>query len=150
MDPTQLARFVCFTLLNAPLNYLWQQFLERTFPGYPGSSSSSSSSRGGNNYRQDLEKGRHDDNHITIGKGAGREASSSSGGAHGTSSKPKLNLRNTFIKWFLDGIFLGALFNTVMLLVVMGALKGESVKVIQRNLETVSFFFFPIWPAGGI
>lgn len=138
MDPIQLTRFVCFTLLNAPLNYLWQQFLERTFPGYPGSSSSSS--RGGKHHRQDLEKGRHDDNHITIGKGAGREASSSSGGAHATSSKPKLNLCNIFIKWFLDSIFLGALFNTVMLLVVMGALKGESVKVIQRNLETVSLF----------
>lgn len=131
MDHVQLARFVFFAILNAPLNYLWQHFLERTFPGYPRPSRS----RG--KYRQDLEKGRD------IGKGAprGRDL------ARPQASKPKLNLRNTFIKWFIDSIFLGAIFNTVMFLVLMGAMKGESFKVIQSNLETVRFVGLPL---GGV
>lgn len=111
----QLARFVFFTLTNAPLNWLWQQFLERSFPGYPTSSRVS---------KQDLEKG-------------GIAKSGTIQGQEGRITKPKLNLRNTFIKWFVDCMCLGALFNTVSFLVMMGLMKGESFELIKKNLETV-------------
>ncbi|KAM5349445.1 hypothetical protein ACJ41O_005950 [Fusarium nematophilum] len=35
LDLLQLLRFVTLTLITAPPNYHWQQFLERTFPAYP-------------------------------------------------------------------------------------------------------------------
>lgn len=114
LDHIQLARFMLFTILNAPPNYLWQQFLERSFPAYARSSSGED--------RQDPEKG-------DAGTGArGEEAT----------SKSKLNLRNTLIKWFVDCILLGAIFNTVEFLVLMGIMKGESFESICRNLKTVS------------
>lgn len=34
IDPVPLAHFVLFSLLACPPNYLWQTWLERTFPGY--------------------------------------------------------------------------------------------------------------------
>ena len=35
LDYTVILRFLLFTLLNTPPNFLWQQFLEQKFPAYP-------------------------------------------------------------------------------------------------------------------
>lgn len=59
--------------------------------------------------------------------------------------KPKLNIRNTFTKWFMDCILLGAIFNTVAFLVIMGILKGQSLEIIGQNIRTVSGISVPGW-----
>lgn len=79
-------------------------------------------------YNRDLESGKTE-------KGAGCQEAT---------NKPKLNKRNTFIKWFVDSICLGAVFNTVMFLALMGAMKGESLDLIKRNLENVSVLYRPV------
>ena len=35
LDFKLVIQFFLFTLLNTPPNFLWQQFLEKKFPGYP-------------------------------------------------------------------------------------------------------------------
>lgn len=54
------------------------------------------------------------------------------------SSKPRLNVRNTLYKWFLDCITLGALVNTVVFLVLMGMMKGQAWESVVMNVKMVS------------
>ncbi|KAL7934710.1 hypothetical protein V8C35DRAFT_327085 [Trichoderma chlorosporum] len=35
LDLILLLRFIVYTLITAPPNYLWQQFLEKSLPAYP-------------------------------------------------------------------------------------------------------------------
>ena len=35
LDYIPILQFLVFTLLNTPPNFLWQEFLEKKFPGYP-------------------------------------------------------------------------------------------------------------------
>lgn len=102
-------------VLTAPPNYQWQILLERWFPAYARTSPASDNSRDG----RDIEKE------------PGRQAEDASG-------KPKLNMRNTLIKWFVDCITLGALWNTVAFLLIMGLMKGQDMGEIGQNLTTVS------------
>lgn len=55
-----------------------------------------------------------------------------------SSSKPRLNIRNTLCKWFLDCITLGALLNTVVFLMVMGLMKGQTLESVGMNIKMVS------------
>lgn len=55
-----------------------------------------------------------------------------------SSSKPRLNIRNTLCKWFLDCITLGALLNTVVFLMGMGLMKGQTLDSVGMNMKTVS------------
>lgn len=71
---------------------------------------------------RDLEKGR-----------TGQEASRVE-----PSSKSGLNIRNTFCKWFLDCITLGALVNTVVFLVLMGLMKGQTWASVVMSVKMVS------------
>lgn len=71
---------------------------------------------------RDLEKG-------TFGQG------SPDGEAGG---KPKLNIRNTLTKWFVDCMLVGAILNTLAFFVIMGFLKGQSFVMIAQTIRTVS------------
>jgi hypothetical protein len=110
----QLLRFVALSLITTPPNYMWQQLLERTFPAYQ----TTSASREG----RDVEKGGEK---LEPGNGAVAE-------------KPKLNVRNTLTKWFVDCITLGAVMNTVAFLLLMGIMKAQSAAQIQNNIRKVS------------
>ncbi|KAI0486782.1 hypothetical protein F4859DRAFT_313486 [Xylaria cf. heliscus] len=126
-------RFVTVTFLTAPPNYMWQQLLERTFPAYERKRPSA----GGDSPR-DLEK-----QVVEVPEaGAGPEP------------KPKLNLKNTFAKWFIDCITLGAIFNTVAFFVLMGMLKRQPVAIIAHNVRTetipVIVAGYKIWPFASI
>lgn len=101
--------------MTAPPNYQWQLIIEKWFPAYARTSPASDNSKDG----RDVEKG------------GARQAEDASG-------KPKLNLRNTLIKWFVDCLTVGALVNTVAFLVLMGLMKGQGMGVIGQNLRTVS------------
>lgn len=115
LDLTQLGRFVLLSVLTAPPNYQWQLLLEKWFPAYARASAASEYPKEG----RDVEKGevRH---------------------VEDVNSKPKLNVRNTLIKWFVDCMTLGALINTVAFLVLMGVMKGQGMGMIGQNLRSVS------------
>lgn len=115
MDLLQLGRFVLLSVLTAPPNYQWQILLERWYPGYARTSPASDNFKDGND--------------IEMGPAPQAEA---------TSGKPKLNMRNTLIKWFLDCITVGALLNVVAFLVLMGLMKGQGMGEIGQNLRAVS------------
>lgn len=53
--------------------------------------------------------------------------------------QPKLSLRNTLTKWFVDCITAGAVMNTVAFLVLMGIMKGQPGSQIGLNIRNVSF-----------
>lgn len=101
--------------MTAPPNYQWQIVLEKWYPAH------ASTSKGSENFpgREDIEK-----------DGVGQ--------AEDASGKPKLNIRNTLIKWFIDCMTVGALWNTVAFLILMGVMKGQEMGEIGQNLRTVS------------
>lgn len=110
LDSIQLGRFVLLSFITAPPNYQWQQLLERTFPAYAPTVPE----------RLDIEKG------------------SVVGETSPPAAKPRLNIRNTLTKWFVDCITLGAILNTVAFLVIMGMMKRQTVVQIAGNIRTVS------------
>ncbi|KAI3337217.1 hypothetical protein HD806DRAFT_31265 [Xylariaceae sp. AK1471] len=128
-DIAMFLRFVALAFLTSPPNYMWQQLLERSFPAYERKQTGA---RSGSDSPRDLEK------QMTEGTGAGPEP------------KPKLNLKNTFTKWFIDCITLGALFNTVAFYILMGMLKRQPVAIIAHNIrtETIPLIVagYKIWP----
>ncbi|KAI0180781.1 hypothetical protein GGR52DRAFT_5184 [Hypoxylon sp. FL1284] len=117
-------RFVAVTLITAPPNYMWQQLLERTFPAYERKTPSG-----------DVEK-------------------QNASGENAPERTPKLNLRNTMSKWFIDCITLGAIFNTVAFFVLMGIMKRQSPDQIGSNVrnETIPVIVagYKIWPFASI
>ncbi|KAI1349873.1 hypothetical protein F5Y01DRAFT_168972 [Xylaria sp. FL0043] len=137
-DIALFLRFVTVAFLTAPPNYMWQQLLERTFPAYERKRPNAGA--GGGDSPRDLEK------QMT-------EASPPEAGA-GPEPKPKLNLKNTFTKWFIDCITLGAIFNTVAFFILMGMLKRQPVAVIGHNIryETIPVIVagYKIWPFASI
>jgi len=59
------------------------------------------------------------------------------------SLKPKLNIKHTLMKWFIDCMTIGALLNTIAFLVLMGLLKGQARQKISSNVRTVSRAAWP-------
>lgn len=117
----QLLRFVTLTLITAPLNWHWQQLLERKFPAYPLPPQSQRS--------EDVEKWGQEKEKV---KGDRWYASQSK-------LRNKLSVRNTLTKWFIDCITVGTMMNTLVFLVIMGVLKGQGTTRILENIRTVSF-----------
>ncbi|RYP04422.1 hypothetical protein DL765_010198 [Monosporascus sp. GIB2] len=118
----EFLRFVLVALITAPPNYQWQQLLERSFPAYELKAPV-----------PDAEK---------------QQRMSESAGP--PEQKPKLNLRNTMTKWFIDCITLGAIFNTVAFLALMGILKRQPMGQIGHNIRTETIPLiaagYRIWP----
>ncbi|KAI1187072.1 hypothetical protein F5B17DRAFT_401161 [Nemania serpens] len=134
-DTALFLRFVIVALLTAPPNYMWQQLLERTFPAYERKPPADSP--------RDLEKQR-----------AATTPEAGAGAGPQPKTKPRLNVRNTLAKWFIDCITVGAIFNTVAFFVLMGVLKGQPAAVIARNVRTetipVIVAGYKIWPFASI
>ncbi|KAI6087565.1 hypothetical protein F4821DRAFT_236088 [Hypoxylon rubiginosum] len=124
-DIANFLRFVTVTFITAPPNYMWQQLLERTFPAYERKAPTTS----------DVEK-------------------QNASGEDAPERKPKLNLRNTMAKWFIDCITLGAVFNTVAFFLLMGIMKRQSADQIGSNVrnETIPVIVagYKIWPFASI
>lgn len=101
--------------LTAPLNYLWQNWLERTFPGWKVVPRSGKRRGEG----EDVEMADRDEE---IRDGL------LEGGLAGVEEEEVRvrNWGNIGKKWFTDCITFGALFNTTAFLVIMGFLKHKS------------------------
>ena len=111
-------RFVIFTLLTAPPNYLWQHALERLFPARKPS----------NNSKPTLPR-------YQIHEHAGLLRQD---GSHQDEVlETRLNWKNTLVKWFLDCMTLGALLNVAAFIILMGIMKGRSSDQIANALRTV-------------
>ncbi|KAI0004782.1 hypothetical protein F4779DRAFT_68778 [Xylariaceae sp. FL0662B] len=149
-DIVKFLQFVTVTFVSAPPNYMWQQLLERTFPAYERKQAPPPPPR-----IRDVEKQStdfDDDNDEDDGDGDGSHGHGHARGHNG--QKPKLNLRNTLSKWFIDCITLGAIFNTVAFFVLMGILKRQPLGQIGHNIRTetipVIVAGYKIWPFASI
>lgn len=125
-------RFVTLTFITTPPNYVWQQWLERTFPAYERRLPT----RDVENEMKSKEDGK---------------AYEPGGSAE---HKAKLNIRNTVTKWFIDCITMGAIMNTVAFFILMGILKQQTVAQIRQNIwtETIPLIVagYKIWPLASI
>ncbi|KAM0263948.1 hypothetical protein ACHAQJ_000983 [Trichoderma viride] len=142
LDLIQLIRFIAYTLITAPPNYIWQQFLEKSLPAYlpiyqPHGHGS-----------KDIELKAMEE--AAAGPSIGEGTLSQSEGP----TQFKFSIRNTLAKWFIDCITAGAIMNTVAFLVVMGILKGQPAVQILSNIETetipIIIAGYKIWPIASI
>ncbi|THW49028.1 hypothetical protein D6D22_01860 [Aureobasidium pullulans] len=128
-------RFVIFTLLTAPPNYLWQHALERVFPGRKLIDSTKT-------ILPRYEIREHDE---LLGEDVLQQEEE---------FETKLDWKNTMIKWFVDCMTLGALLNTAAFLILMGIMKGRSPGEIGTALRTDTFPIiyasYKIWPLASV
>lgn len=130
-----LAVFVSFSLIASPPNYVWQTWLEATFPGYSGSLSS-------------LEKEKLVDEvvtgHSTVGSARDVKklamTDKSVAGRSPAEVKKKLNIQNTAIKFMLDQTF-GAAANTILFIVGIALLQGRS---FDQGIQECKDGFWPL------
>ncbi|MCJ1441371.1 MAG: hypothetical protein MMC23_001857 [Stictis urceolatum] len=154
-DVPALFRFILVSALSASLNFIWLQWLERTFPARsvpvarhqtisisPRSQSYSDYAlreRDGDDASNLLELGQKDMRQTEIEK---REREGS------------FAWKNMVIKWFLDAMTFGALWNASLFLAAMGLLKGNSWAMIRKSIteETVPIVLagYRIWPLASI
>ncbi|KAF4469898.1 integral membrane Mpv17 PMP22 family [Fusarium albosuccineum] len=140
LDIVQLLRFVTLTLMTAPPNYHWQQFLERTFPAYPSG----------------RPQERLGDIEMTPAEDAPelKEGYEERMEQVNRDRDPKFSMRNTLTKWFVDCITAGAIMNTIAFLIIMGILKGQATSTIWTNIknETIPIIVagYKIWPIASI
>ncbi|KAI8660369.1 hypothetical protein NCS57_01013800 [Fusarium keratoplasticum] len=140
LDLLPLLRFVTLTLITAPPNYHWQQFLERTFPAYPSV----------------RPQERIGDIEMTPAEDAPelKEGYEERMAEVNRDREPKFSMKNTLTKWFVDCISAGAIMNTVAFLIIMGVLKGQASSQIWSNIkkETIPIIVagYKIWPIASI
>ncbi|OAQ87666.1 SET domain-containingprotein [Purpureocillium lilacinum] len=139
LDLSQLVRFLVFTVLTAPPNFIWQQLLERRLPAYPVDAR-----RQKKQQQRDVEL-----------KGLEEAARDSHNADHGSGMvTPRFSLRNTLAKWCIDCMTAGAVMNTVAFLAIMGLLKSQPGSQIWHNIKTETIPIivagYKIWPIASI
>ncbi|KAK4162010.1 hypothetical protein QBC43DRAFT_267452 [Cladorrhinum sp. PSN259] len=100
INPVPTFQFILFAIVSTPPNFLWQEFLESTFPGYHSSPTSEA----------------------VASASASNEAELDDEAKKGRLVEPKLNKANTAIKTVLDQT-VGAAVNTLMFSLFMGGIK---------------------------
>lgn len=125
-----IVQFILLSLLNTPINFLWQEWLEQRFPG---STAPPARAESGPPLAATGERGAHarekrDDAGVRQGKSGKRQAA---------------NVRNVLIKFLLDQT-VGAAYNTVSFIAGMGVLRGfggaqiaEAVKKVLHSAPVV-------------
>ncbi|EXJ71317.1 uncharacterized protein A1O5_05123 [Cladophialophora psammophila CBS 110553] len=162
-DLPRLLRFLCLDLITAPVNYKWQELLEKMFPRHaPASASSREDYHSIPLEDHDVEKDSNADeveveqDPTTVAEGSSPRQQQQR--AKRTKKKKKKasakkNWKNIWTKWFIDCITLGAILNTVAFLVIMGFLNGQPGK-IPHNLRTKTLTIivngYKIWPFANI
>ncbi len=145
LDPTQIFQFIIFALLNTPPNFLWQAFLEDTFPAYAPTTSRSSAAT---DITTDTDTGisltatvkrspTGGSPQIVFEKTSEVPLNASGEVVPNKAGKKKLNIRNTAMKFALDQT-VGALVNTVVFIAVMSAFRGVGRAQIMGMVRQVS------------
>ncbi|RDL41011.1 uncharacterized protein BP5553_00990 [Venustampulla echinocandica] len=119
---TPVLQFIIFTALNTPPNFLWQSFLESTFPSHTLVPSTSATTAAVTNNEKALDNSQK---------------------AH-SALEPKLSIPNTLIKFSLDQS-LGAAVNTVLFCLAIAGFKGAT---FQQAIGSAREEFWPIMSAG--
>ncbi|KAK4550733.1 hypothetical protein LTR36_000312 [Oleoguttula mirabilis] len=152
IDPTQLAHFIIFSLLACPPNYIWQRWLETKFPGYTNKLSTTKLEKSVDDAFSSSRTGTFTNADGTVNK---RTTSSDpdKGGAvpsNSVTTKKKLNLANTAIKFSLDQT-IGAAANTVLFIAGIALLRGHTLPSIEQDVRTkfwpMIFAGQKLWPA---
>jgi|TARA_R110002003_G_scaffold116_5_gene10111 hypothetical protein len=118
-DRVLFFQFAFMVVLTAPINFHWQCWLERTFPGWKTVKWDRHAAAG------DEEKG------LTL----------KDDGDDKKSVKEDVRVRdwwNIFRKWFTDCITMGALLNQSMFLILMGIMKHKTAALIVQDFRNVS------------
>ncbi|KAF4554532.1 Mpv17 / PMP22-like protein 2 [Elsinoe fawcettii] len=128
--------FVRFMLLNiivAPPNFIWQGWLEKTFPARKIVS----------------ENRRPSPEQIELGEANGFKEKQEE-----QEVRVDFSWTNTFKKWFVDCITMGAIMNTVAFLIIMGLMKSKTLPEIGQAVrkETIPIIVagYKIWPIASI
>jgi hypothetical protein len=110
-------QFAILVALTAPVNFHWQNWLERTFPGWKV-------------VKQKRNTSSLDEEEKAVFLRDDKK----------TDDEEEVKVRNwwnIFRKWFTDCITMGALLNTTMFLVLMGIMKGKTTALILTDLRNV-------------
>lgn len=115
-------QFILFTILNCPLNFLWQQFLESLFPSLTLQPSESAIVAAASNDEKELDAEQTE--HSIV--------------------EPRLNVRNTVLKLCLD-LTVGAAANIMAFSIVMAGFRGAS---LEQALQSARQDLWPMMVAG--
>jgi len=127
LDFTQLVQFLLFTALNSPPNFLWQTYLESTFPSTHLVPSNQALLAASQNNEKELD--REQKSHEIL--------------------ESKLHIPNTISKFVLDQI-IGATANTLMFSFVFAGFKGadfaQAVQICKQDFWPLMIAGWKLWP----
>ncbi|KFY10251.1 hypothetical protein V492_05105 [Pseudogymnoascus sp. VKM F-4246] len=119
---TPVLHFILYTALNCPPNFLWQQLLEYLFPSRTLHPSSAAIAAASSNDEKELDS--EEATHSIV--------------------EPRLNGRNTMLKFLIDQSVGGAA-NTIAFIMIMDGLRGASWDEAWYHVQ---FEFWPLMVAG--
>ncbi|KAF1935232.1 integral membrane protein-like protein [Clathrospora elynae] len=130
-DRVLFTQFAIMVVLTAPINYHWQNWLERAFPGWKTVKQTRAIGVGeeekGIMLKEDGEDKKVVEEEVRV-----------------------RNWWNIFRKWFTDCITMGALLNQSMFLILIGLMKGKTVALIVQDFrnELLGLIFdsYKVWP----
>ncbi|KAG8629058.1 hypothetical protein KVT40_002923 [Elsinoe batatas] len=126
-------RFMFLNIIVAPPNFIWQGWLERTFPARKAIPSSHRASP------EEIELGEADG---FIEKRGDQE------------QREYFSWANTFKKWFVDCMTAGAIMNTIAFLVIMGLMKHKSLpeigQAVRKDTIPIIVAGYKIWPIASV
>lgn len=123
-DGPLFVHFAILAVITTPVNYCWQNWLERTFPGWKMVKQKRAASASSLDDEEKQEK----------------QAFLNDDGEDKKAIEDEVRVRdwwNIFRKWFTDCITLGALLNTFMFLALMGLMEGKKTAQIADDVKNV-------------
>ncbi|KAF1917416.1 hypothetical protein BDU57DRAFT_537099 [Ampelomyces quisqualis] len=130
-DRVLFSQFAFMVVLTAPINFYWQCWLERTFPGWK-------------TVKQERQPGASEEEKGIVFKHDGEDKKMVEEDVR------VRNWWNIFRKWFTDCITMGALLNQSMFLILMGFLKHKTIdRIVQdfrQELFGLIFDSYKVWP----
>ncbi|KAF1834882.1 integral membrane protein-like protein [Decorospora gaudefroyi] len=130
-DRVLFTQFAIMVVIMAPVNFHWQNWLERAFPGWKTERRTRVVGQG------EEEKGimlKEDEERMGV-------------------VEEEVRVRdwwNVFRKWFTDCITMGALLNQSAFLVLIGLMKGKTVPLIVQDFRNelfgLIFDSYKVWP----
>ncbi|KAH8601413.1 hypothetical protein B0O99DRAFT_589459 [Bisporella sp. PMI_857] len=128
IDFTQLAQFIAFTILTCPPNFLWQTYLESTFPAARLVPSKSAISAASNSNEKELDREQKADEIL----------------------EHKLHIPNTITKFILDQT-IGAAANTLLFSFIFAGFKGatldQAIQISKQDFWGLMSAGWRLWPA---